>query len=169
MKNIYLLAVTVLFLTSCTSSKKESKTTEVTVEEVVEIQNKKSEGLVLLQQKCYACHSVTTKSHDNIIAPPLVAVVRRYKMSYKSEAEFVEAVTNWVLDTTTEHALMRGAVNQFKVMPKQPFEKDEIIKIATYIFNNELETPEWFNAHFKEEHPNGMGKGQGKGKGMMNN
>ncbi|MDZ7614046.1 MAG: hypothetical protein U5K51_10420 [Flavobacteriaceae bacterium] len=36
----------------------------------------------LLKSKCYACHAVNTKSHDEIIAPPMAAVKRRYLMMY---------------------------------------------------------------------------------------
>jgi len=91
----------------------------------------------------------------------MVAIVRRYKMSYETKEAFVEGVTNWVLNPTEENAIMRGAISQFKVMPKQPFKKDEMITIAEYIYDNELETPPWFEAHFNEEHPNGMGNRMG--------
>ena len=157
MKITYLLLIAVLSIT--TSCKFENKTAVV-----VNTRDVSQEGLVLLQQKCYACHSITSKSHDEIIAPPMVAVKRRYKMSYTSEEEFVNALTEWVLDPKKENALMRGAVQNFNVMPKQPFNKEEIIKIAQYMYNNTLETPTWFEAHFNDEHPKGMGNGKGKNK-----
>ncbi len=157
-----LFVITLVTITSCSESKKNSKK----VTEVVETStNTDNEGYKLIQQHCYACHSVTSKSHDEIIAPPMVAVKRRYKMSYATEKEFVTAITNWTLDPKEENALMFGAVQNFKVMPKQPFNKDEMVKIATYMFNNELEKPSWFESHFNEEHPNGMGKGNGMGNG----
>ena len=140
------------------------KNKEVTKTEPIS-QLEEEEGYILLKNNCYACHSVNSASHDAIIAPPMVAVVRRYKMSYQNKEAFVEAVTNWVLNPTEEHALMRGAVSQFKVMPKQPFNKDEIKKIADYMYENELEEPAWFQQHFDEENMNGMGKGSGKGSG----
>lgn len=165
---LFKIVVIMLFitLTSCIN-KKENKTS---VQKVAQV-SVDSNGLTLLQQKCYACHSITSKSHDDIIAPPMVAVKRRYQMSFASEEEFVTALTNWVLDPKKENALMRGAVQNFNVMPKQPFNKDEIIEIAKYMYHNTLETPEWFETHFKEEHPNGMGKGMGNGsrKNKLNN
>jgi len=121
-----------------------------------------------LRNNCYACHSVTAKSHDDIIAPPMVAIKRRYKVSYKTKEEFVKAMTSWVIDPIEEKALMRGAVSQFKVMPKQLFDKNDILKISEYIFENEIEKPEWFESQFDEEHPNGMGNGKGRGRGMGN-
>ncbi|WP_162879979.1 c-type cytochrome [Lutibacter oceani] len=161
-----LLVITLITLTACSNS--NSKQNKNILADVKEI-SKDNDGLKLLQQNCYACHSVTSKSHDEIIAPPMVAVKRRYKMTYMSENEFVKALTDWVLDPKEENALMFGAVQNFKVMPKQPFNKEEVVKIATYIFNNELEKPSWFESHFNDEHPNGMGKGNGKGRGMFKN
>lgn len=156
-KAIVLLAVLPL-LFSCNSGKKESKVSETKiVADLVQV-NTENKGLVLLQQKCYACHSITSKSHDEIIAPPMVAVKRRYKMSYASKQEFIKAITNWVMEPEKENVLMRGAVQQFNIMPKQPFNKEEISLIAKYMFENELERPIWFQKHFEDEHPNGMGR-----------
>lgn len=156
LKTLFLIALATL--ASCSNNKENKKN----VTQIVTNTSINSEGLTLLQQKCYACHSIISTSHDEIIAPPMVAVKRRYKMSYVSEEEFVTAVTAWVLDPKKENALMKGAVKNFNVMPKQPFNKNEIIKIATYMYNNTLETPAWFETHFKEEHSNGMGKGTRK-------
>jgi hypothetical protein len=55
---------------------------------------------------------------------------------------------------------MRGAVSQFNVMPKQIFKEDDIRKIATYIYESNLEKPAWFEEHEREMHGgkrNGMG------------
>jgi cytochrome c553 len=125
-----------------------------------------AEALKLFQQKCYACHSVATKSHDEIIAPPMIAVKKRYSMQFDNKEDFVNAVVAYAIDPKAENALMIGAVNQFKAMPKQAFSEDDLKKIATYIYENKIETPEWFEEHFQQNHKNGQGLGQGMGKGM---
>jgi len=164
---ILLIIITAFLLLSC--NKKENKDTSTS--EIVAInktESLQSEGYTLFKTNCYACHSVTSKSHDDIIAPPMVAVKRRYKMGYSTKESFVEAMVNWSKDPKEENALMRGAVKQFKVMPKQVFNEDDLKKIATYIYDNEIERPDWFEAHFEEEHGgegNGMGNGKGKGRG----
>lgn len=90
-------------------------------------------------------------------------------MSYTTEREFVNAFTKWTLNPKEENALMFGAVQNFKVMPKLPFNEDDMVKIATYVYNNELEKPIWFQNHFNEEHPNGMGNMNGKRRRMQRN
>ncbi|MDO9039475.1 MAG: c-type cytochrome [Lutibacter sp.] len=161
MKPIILMqAILLIFFAGCSEKKQDTLITLADAN--ISVQNQ-SDGYTLLKNNCYACHSVTTKSHDEIIAPPMIAIKRRYKMNYETKEEFVNAITNWALNPTKEHALMRGAVMQFNVMPKQPFIKDDLIKIADYLYDNELEKPEWFENHFNEQHPNGMGMGMGKG------
>ncbi|VAW24755.1 hypothetical protein MNBD_BACTEROID04-1511, partial [hydrothermal vent metagenome] len=75
--------------------------------------------------------------------------------------DFVKAVVAWASDPKEDKALMRGAVNQFKVMPKQLFKKEDLTKIAEYIYDNEIEQPAWFKSHFSTMHPNGMGSKKG--------
>ncbi|WP_456442619.1 c-type cytochrome [Psychroserpens sp.] len=164
MKTIYIIAATMLVLASCNKTKQDtvSKTESVAVNAT---KVEQSEGYTLFKNNCYACHSVISASHDEIIAPPMVAVKRRYQKSYTSKETFVEAFVNWSKDPKEENALMRGAVQQFKVMPKQVFNEADLKKIASYIYDNEIEQPDWFEAHFKEEH-GGKGNGMGKGKGM---
>ena len=124
-----------------------------------------SESYLLFKNNCYACHSVTSKSHDEIIAPPMAAIKRRYQMSTDTRDDFIEAIATWAKDPKEENALMYGAVQQFKVMPKQAFNVEDLKKIAAYIYDNEIEQPDWFAAHFKEQRGGkGMGKGMGKGR-----
>jgi len=147
-----------LFL-SCTDKKE-------TLSEGVEAQSKvmtleSSEAYQLLKNQCYACHSPVSSSHDVIIAPPMAAVKLRYGRSYSSKDEFVEALVSWTMNPNKEKALMWGAVDKFQLMPKQAFVESDMRKIASYIYDNELEEPEWFAAHEKEMHAKGGGMRQG--------
>lgn len=155
--NFILIAITAVVVSSC-----NHKMTSIPKNEVKSTAN--AEGLKLFQQNCYACHSVTTKSHDEIIAPPMAAVKRRYMMEYDTKENFVKAVVSYAIDPKEENALMIGAVNNFNVMPKQAFSEDDLIKIASYIYDNEIESPKWFEDHFKENHKNGQGMGNGRNK-----
>jgi hypothetical protein len=127
------------------------------------------EAYNLLKSRCYACHNPNVKFQDQAIAPPMAAVKRRYSMGYNTREEFINAIARWAINPDIKRALMRGAVDQFKVMPKQQFKEDELLKIGAYIYDNEIEIPVWFAEHEKEMHGRGsMGKG-GMGRGMMRN
>jgi len=168
MKKTIILLVGLTVLISCNKEKKETaKAENISAKTVAKAD---SEGYDLFKMRCYACHNPKAKSHDAIIAPPMAAVKRRYSMSYKTKDDFVNAVTKWALDPQEGKALMRGAVKQFKVMPKQAFNEEELRKIAEYIYDNEIEQPEWFAEHEEEMHGKmGRGMGKGMGKGMMKN
>ena len=149
-----------LLVVSCTKTK--PKSTELLNSEINLIMGQESEGYKLTKVNCYVCHNPNSPSHDEIIAPPLAAVKMRYGMQYKTETEFVDAMVEWAMDPQESRALMRGAVVKFKTMPKQLFKEEEIRKIAMYIYNDQLEEPDWVDAHEGEMHKNGR-------RGHMNN
>ena len=161
--NFIKLVALLMIFTSCN---KQKSSDDFNKNIASTIESNDAEALKLFQQKCYACHSVATKSHDEIIAPPMIAVKKRYSMQYDNKEDFVNAVVAYASDPKAENALMIGAVNQFKAMPKQAFSEEDLKKIATYIYENKIETPEWFEEHFQQNHKNGQGMGQGMGKGM---
>ena len=155
--NLIIIVITSFFISSC-----NNKTSSIPITDSnLTTDNKAFE---LFQQKCYACHSVTTKSHEEIIAPPMAAVKRRYMKEYDSKEDFVKAIVAYAIDPKTENALMIGAVDKFNAMPKQDFKEDDLTKIASYIYDNEIETPEWFEDHFQQKHKNGQGIGNGRNK-----
>lgn len=156
---ILLFFISGLFF-SCNEKKKDL--TRLDSNNPVNQDNKESDGYELMKTQCYICHSVSTASHDDVIAPPMAAVKMRYSRTYRTKESFVEAISTWAFDPKPENAIMRGAVNQFNVMPKQVFKKEDLEKIALYMFENELEVPEWFGEHEKEMH--GQGRGMGKNK-----
>ena len=118
-------------------------------------------GKELIQMRCYACHNPVSVSHEEIIAPPMAAVKMRYSRAYPSKESFEDALVSWAMDPKPENALMWGALQRFKVMPKQEFDENEIRKIASYIYDNELPVPDWFDAHQSKMH--GMGRAMRKG------
>lgn len=164
--NFVKLAVLLVVFSSC-NKQKASEDFGMNLSALSETKN--AESLALFKQKCYACHSVTTKSHDEIIAPPMIAVKKRYSMQFDNKEDFVNAVVAYSSNPKAENALMRGAVNKFKAMPKQEFEEADLIKISAYIYDNEIETPEWFEGHFQQNHKNGQGMGNGMGMGKLQN
>lgn len=111
-----------------------------------------NEAQQLVTNNCYSCHSPSSSSHDEIIAPPMIAIKTRYLKEYNSEKDFVDAIVSYAKNPTKLKALMKGAVNKFGVMPQQNFSKKDLQKIAKYIYNNPIKEPEWFKDHFEKEH-----------------
>jgi len=163
----------VSLLSSCNQSNKEEKTEvyqdseKATIAQRDVIQTK--DGYILMKENCYVCHNPEAASHDAIIAPPFKAVKMHYTRNYDTKEEFVSAIVKWVQNPSEENALMFGAVKQFKVMPPLPLETSEIERIATYIYENDVEEPVWMNDHMKEMQGNGMMNGKGKGMGKGKN
>ena len=149
-KNLTVIAFVLFSLISCTEGNGDSKE-EIKPLDKAESERKK-EGLVLLKKYCYACHSPYSSTHDNIVAPPMAAVKMRYQRMYKTKVDFVTAVVKWTEEPKKEEAIMKGAIDRFGVMPKQIFDTEDLLKIATYIYENKLEEPEWFAAHAEEMH-----------------
>ncbi|MEN8186039.1 MAG: cytochrome c [Bacteroidota bacterium] len=159
-KSIVFLFLTVLIFVSCKENKKELTDVKEELQKTDSVQV--SEAYTLLKTKCYACHNPNAESHDNIIAPPMAAVKKRYLRIYDEKESFVEAITNWSIDPKEEKAIMRGAVSQYNVMPYQNFKEEDMRKIASYIFENELEVPDWFEAHEEEMHGQGGRRRMGR-------
>ncbi len=157
---VILLVSIMAILTSCNNTKKETLSTQpITQNKAINTNTQENKGYTLLKNNCYVCHNPNAKSHDEIIAPPFMAVKKRYTREFDNKKDFINAVTNWVQNPTEEKALMRGAVKQFKIMPKLALKTDDLNKIADYLYDNEVEKPIWMDAHMKEMHGKGMGKG----------
>ena len=50
---------------------------------------------------------------------------------------------------------MPGAIKKFGLMPYQFYPENTIRQIADYMFDNEVEKPEWFEAHYNKMHGDG--------------
>ncbi|MBT8253433.1 MAG: hypothetical protein HKN00_05760 [Flavobacteriaceae bacterium] len=115
-------------------------------------------GKKLMETYCYTCHGPSA-SHDGRLAPPMIAVKRHYMRGGTSEKEFILEVQNWVKKPGEDHARMFGAVDRYGVMPEVTFPDEAITQIADYIYNNELDLPDWFR---QDCEPKGKQKGRGQ-------
>lgn len=122
-------------------------------------------GKKLLETNCYVCHNPTIGHGDGRIAPPMEAVKRHYKTAGISKAQFVADIQAWIKQPSEAQSKMPGAIRNFGLMPYTPFPEETIAKIADYMYDNELEAPEWFEDHFNQERGRGMGRSQGRGQG----
>lgn len=162
MNNLLLGLLMLLAFSSCSN---KAKTTSVAYVDVSVVENDPHPGKQLMETYCYVCHSPTA-SEDDRLGPPMIAVKKHYITEDTTQEEFEAALQNWIKNPNEEDAKMFGAVRRFGVMTKTPFPEDAITQIADYIFNNDIEQPEWFEEHFKQGQGKGKVKGKGKGKGM---
>jgi hypothetical protein len=146
MKKIVLFLATITFF-SC--NKKNENYKPVNEKDKLEVSDN-SESKKLMETNCYLCHSPSAPENEGRIAPPMVAIKARYidKEGYNKE-EFIAAVKSFVENPTEDKALMYGAVRKHGLMPKQAFSEESIEKIAVFMFDYQIEEPEWFKAHWQ--------------------
>ncbi|QVY64709.1 DUF3365 domain-containing protein [Polaribacter sp. Q13] len=153
----FFIAIAVLF--GCKDAKKPSYSKK---DDVSEMQN--HPGKKLMETNCYVCHNPTT-IEDNRIAPPMIAIKKRYSMGNSSKEAFINSLQDFIKNPTAENAKMYGAVKRFGVMPKMDFPEETVKQIADYIFEFDIEKPAWFEEHYNQQHGNGNGGGNGMGNG----
>lgn len=158
MKPLTLLLV-LSFLFSC----KDSKRPSYSKKKITSSSISKHKGKKLMETNCYACHSPKS-TEGSRIAPPMVAIKKHYIGEKTTKEEFIKSMQKWIQFPTKENAKMFGAVKRFGLMPKQDYPEETIKQISDYIYDNEIEKPEWFEEHYNKE----RGKGKGRGHGMSN-
>ncbi len=162
-----MLAYLILFfliLATCAKKLDTNSLEQPPVSEIEQLELVKAKQLI--ESTCVSCHSATA-SEDSRLAPPLEAVKRRYLRSYPNIEDFTTEMAAFVAQPSEEKALMYGAVNRFDIMPPIPFPEEDLIAIATYMYQFELERPDWFEEHYQEMHGSkGRQQGKGNGRGM---
>ena len=128
----------------------------------LQMEANKHPGKKLMEINCYTCHSPSASQSDRI-GPPMIAIKKHYINENTTKAQFVENMQSWIKNPNAQDAKMHGAVKRFGVMPKQSFPEETIAKIAEYMFDYNIDQPEWFEKHYNEEKGSHKGKGQGNG------
>lgn len=146
MKKIVALVMVIIGLNACEQPEKKEN---YLAADRVETSRENHPGKALLDSKCAVCHSPTA-TMDNRLAPPMQAVKMHYLGSETSKEDFKSAIWEFVKEPTLEKSQMPGAVRKFNLMPKQAFSEEDIRLIADYMFDNELNQPEWFKDHQKQ-------------------
>src|SRR5665811_471870 len=111
-----------------------------------------------MEQECYLCHDPKALMADRI-APPMEAIKRHYIDSNVTKEAFTESLIRWVNDPETATNIP-GAHKKFGPMRYMPIPNDAVAQIADYIYDNELERPKGFDAHFQKTHSMGIGMGE---------
>lgn len=99
-------------------------------------------GKELMQNNCYLCHNPKTPE-QSIIAPPMILVKASYRTEGISKKDFIESMVLWVKNPNEETSKMPDAIKKYGLMPYQFYSENTLRQIADYIFDNEIEEPEW--------------------------
>ncbi len=158
MKKIIILLTLVLFVFACKEATSKSAIKDLSSNE------QEHPGKKIMETQCYVCHNPDTE-HDSRIAPPMIAIKRHYISDNTTKEEFLSDMQLWIKEPSEDIAKMPGAIKNFGIMPYAAYSEDDIAQIADYMFDYELEAPEWFEDHFNKEHPNKKGKGKRRGLG----
>lgn len=115
--------------------------------------NDEAGGKQLYKTYCSACHGVTGgMDMSKRTAPPIAAVRMHYIGPYADKASFVMAIADWVEKQDASRSLMRGAIRRFNVMPPIAVAREDAEKIASYIYQGDIEKPAGFDKHVEERH-----------------
>lgn len=147
--------VFVIIFVSCNDGKQTEKepvekTSDKHLTEVV----KSHPGKKFLENECYICHNPKS-SQASMIAPPMMAIKQHYIDSSTTREAFTEDLIRWVNDPETK-TRMPGAHKRFGAMPYLPYPDEALKQVADYIFDNDLEKPDWLDAHFQKVHGKGI-------------
>lgn len=147
MKLVVILGV-ILFAAGCNQTEPGHQNTKTVNQELKAMAI--AEGFSLLETSCFSCHSPNA-SMDSRIAPPMIAIKKHYVKENTSEEAFANDLIRFLNNPAAENSKMPGAIERFGLMPKMNFSEADIQKIAHYIYNTELEKPDWFEKHYEEE------------------
>lgn len=99
------------------------------------------------EKKCMICHDTYVK---NDLAPPIVAINKRYKDYYGKNIELsISKIRDFLLKPEHNKAIMKPAVKLFGLMPKQELNSKELESFPEIIMLLDYEEPKWLNEHYK--------------------
>jgi mono/diheme cytochrome c family protein len=107
------------------------------------------EGQALFEKYCIACHQIQGPPK---IAPPVFGVINHVKGAYPEREAFVRRIVEWVDNPSPNNTLMPGAVRRFGIMPKLNYPKEDVRKIAEFLYDYRVDLPQWYIKHYQQQH-----------------
>ena len=156
MRAILFLAI-LAFVVSCKEQpKKADEAVTMSTEALAE------QGKQMMETYCYQCHNPKT-SKESMLAPPMVGVKKHYMTDSITKETFVADILAWMNGPKEENSKMPHALEKFGLMNHQVYPDSVIVSIAEYLYDNEIEKPEWYQKHHREMHGDEEGDGHGEG------
>jgi uncharacterized membrane protein len=141
MRALILIAAFLLVCASgCSNAEKQPSTTEAQSTDYELAQNVTAKEHI--ETVCLVCHS-PTQPPEGRIAPPLEIVKRNYLEQTGSREEFINTMVDFIIYPNAEQAKLHSDVEQYGIMDPVGFSEQDVRKIATYIYDNDLDKPDW--------------------------
>ena len=102
---------------------------------------------------CMSCHQFSRG--PQMLAPPAFAVKNHYLRVYPEKEDFVRSIKEWVPAPDIKKSLMPGAVRRFNLMPPLALPEEDLEAIATFLYEANMQEPDWYEEHYRQEHGDG--------------
>ncbi len=132
------------------SCKEANKVASEIAQENSIVNTSQHSGKALMESNCYSCHNPSSEV-ENRIAPPMIAIKKHYISKNTTKEVFIQDILAWTKKPSVEKSKMPGAINRFGVMPYLPYPEKDIKAIADYMFTHDIDQPDWFEKHQKQE------------------
>jgi len=96
--------------------------------------NADSLGALLFHGNCITCHNET----KDISAPSMLSVRENYLRAFPKRKDFIEYMSQWVIEPNAETSIMLDAIKKYKLMPLLGYEVTTIEDIAAYIYDTDF-------------------------------
>ncbi len=157
MEKVLLWALPVLLLAGCHNEKPGSDTVSNALAAVEVHPGKK-----LMETHCYLCHNPTAPEGEGRIGPPMVAVKAYYLEEGVTKEQFTAEMLAFLKAPDAEKTKMKDAVDRYGLMPYQHYPDETVAQIAGYLYDFQIEEPEWFAAHWEARYGKGPYRQSGK-------
>jgi hypothetical protein len=79
-------------------------------------------------------------------------VINHVKGIYPEREAFVKRIVDWVDNPNPKDVLMPGAVQRFGIMPKLGYPREDVRKIAEFLYDHRVNLPQWYVEHYRQQH-----------------
>jgi mono/diheme cytochrome c family protein len=143
-----------IFLAACTSNETANNDVDSLTDSSdlnrVEMTSNNYDGFQLMVSSCFSCHS-PNPTIENPVAPTLAEMKMVYSDHWENQADFEQAIITFLENPTAENALISSAIEEYGLMPQMSMGQEKSAAIAKYLFQNGVETENWYPQQFQAE------------------
>ena len=89
---------------------------------------------LLFSGNCATCH-FKNRSHS---APSIVEIKQRYKSVFSNKKDFINNMSEWVLNPKESNSIMSDAIDKYEIMPELGYDLDTLKEITKYIYETDF-------------------------------